>query len=269
MMPPVRSSTFSTLMRRVKRRKLGWIVAATGVVGLLATGSLWGSYLGRQIPWLQVSRVEITGTRLLAPHEVLAASGIRQGQHLLDDVTVWESALLAHPVIAGVEISRKPPQTLRILVSEKQPVALLSDGTLKLATAAGEILPVEPYVVPIDLPIIHGSLDDSVRLESTREALAEIDRLTLMAPTLMREISEVRVAGEGPGVLLLNHSAADILIPIGAGSTRIEELRRILSDLDARFPRAEDDTPRRSRHRVDLRFEGQVVVLPSYTGEHS
>jgi cell division septal protein FtsQ len=256
-------------MRKLDRRKIGLIGAATAVLVLIATGSLWGSHLGRQIPWLQVARVEINGTRLLTPHEVLAASGIQAGQHLLDDVIVWESALLAHPVIAAVEVSRKPPRTLRIHITEKRPVALLSDGTLRLATAAGEILPIEAYAVPIDLPIVHGSLDDSVRFQSTREALAETDRLTLLAPTLMREVSEIRVARESDDILLLNHNAADILIPIGAGSTRIEELRRILSDLDGRFPRSEADPPRHPKHRVDLRFEGQVVVRPSYSGEHS
>lgn len=245
------------------------LAAVVAAAGLVVTGSLWGAELGRQMPWLLIARVEVTGTRLLAPHEVLAASGIQQGQHLLDDPVAWEDALLAHPVIANAEITRKPPRTIRIRVTEKLPVALIGDGTLRMATATGEILPVDPHAAPMDLPILHGSMSDSARAINTRNALAEIARLTLLAPTLMREVSEVRLAGDAGHSLLLNHNAADILIPIGAGPIRMEELRRILSDLDDRFPLPGDGSSRIPKHRVDLRFDGQVVVRPSNSGEHS
>ncbi len=256
-------------MSRIDYRRIGVIVLIAAVTVVASTSPLWGSWVGRRIAWLSVEKVEITGTRLLAPHEVVAASGVALGQPLLDEPAVWEDALRQHPVIADAAVTRRPPHTLRIHVIEKAPVAFVSDGTLRLATAAGEILPVEPHVVPLDLPIVHGSLDDSTRAEATRGALAETDRLTSLAPALMREVSEIRVARDDSGVLHLSHSTAEIVVPFGATPSRIEELKRVLADLDRRFPaRAATPAARRSHH-IDLRFEDQVVVRPSKSGERS
>ncbi|MEX0912480.1 MAG: FtsQ-type POTRA domain-containing protein, partial [Gemmatimonadota bacterium] len=91
-------------MVMIRRRRIA-VLATLGTIALLAAARpRWGSYLGRHLSWLTVERVEISGTRLLAPHEVLAASGIQPGQHLLDDRENWEAALEAHPVIAAATV---------------------------------------------------------------------------------------------------------------------------------------------------------------------
>jgi cell division protein FtsQ len=252
----------------ISHRRIGAIVLVAAVTVIVSTTPLWGSWVGRRIAWLSVERVEVTGTRLLDAGEVVAASGVALGQPLLDEPAVWESALRLHPVIADVAITRRPPHTLRIHVTEKAPVALLADGTLKLATAAGEILPVEPHVVPLDLPIVHGTFDDSARAETTRATLAETGRLTSLAPALMRAVSEIR-ARDGGEVLQLSHDAAEIVIPLGATALRIEELKRVLTDLEVRYPAGAGSQAAPGRHLIDLRFDGQVVVRPSRSGERS
>ncbi len=256
-------------MRRTSPRRIGLITLISAATILASTTPLWGSWVGRRIAWLSVEKVEITGTRLLTPDEVVAASGVALGQPLLDESTIWEDALRLHPVIADVAITRRPPHTLRIHVTEKAPVAFVSDGTLRLATATGEVLPVEPHIAPLDLPIVHGSFEDSTRAEVTRATLAETDRLTSLAPSLMREVSEIRVMRDDGGALHLSHGAAEIMAPFGATAPRIEELKRVLADLDRRFPSASATEATRPRHHIDLRFDDQVVVRPSKSGERS
>lgn len=256
-------------MSRIDHRRIGLIALIAVATVAASTTPLWGSWVGRRIAWLSVGKVEITGTRLLAPHEVLEASGVALGQPLLDEPALWEDALRQHPVIADAAVTRRPPHTLRIHVTEKSPVAFISDGTLRLATAAGEVLPVDPHVAPLDLPIVHGSFEDSARAEVTRATLAETDRLTSLAPAFMREVSEIRVARDDSGVLHLSHGAAEIVLPFGATPPRIEELKRVLADLDRRFPASAATSAARRRHHIDLRFDDQVVVRPSKSGERS
>jgi cell division protein FtsQ len=249
-----------------KRRIVVAALAAT-VLGVAGTAPLWGPDLGRKVEWLEVRRVEVSGTRLLPPHEVLAAAGFGAGHHLLDELATHEAALLAHPVIQDVSIRRRFPHTLRVRVTEKRPVALVASPTLALATAGGEILPLAPTDVPMDLPLVRGTLDDSASAVSTRRVLAEVERLTALAPAFMMEISEIRLV-TADAVLHLLHPRADILLPLGASLERVEEMRRVLADVDRRLATGEAGA-RRTRTQIDLRYDEQVVVRPSPTREFS
>src|SRR5690606_2884838 len=120
----------------------------------------------------------------------------------------------AHPVVEDVQITRRLPGTLRIRVREKAAVALVADDdALLLATAAGEILPVDPASVEVDLPIVHGSFADSAGAASVRRALDMIGHLADLDPDLMAATSEA-LPPTGPSEpLRLVHTVGDILVP--------------------------------------------------------
>lgn len=245
----------------------------SGVVAVAAlTSPLWGFELGRRIDWLEVDRVEVSGTVLLAPHEVLAASGLRSGHHLLDEREPLVLALRGHPVIADAAVTRRPPNTLRIRVQEERAVALVDDGMLRPATGAGEILPVDPAAVPVDLPIVRGTLRDSASTAAVRVVLAEIERLALLDPVLVTEISELRLLPGEPGVLAITHRNADLLLPVGATGERLAELHAVLEHVatsngaalqGAAHELGTPDGSAPTRIRLDLRFADQIVVAPS------
>jgi cell division protein FtsQ len=254
--------------RRRRRIIIGSGIAAVAL--LAGTSPLWATYLGRQIPWLEVDKVEIAGTHLLAPHEVLAASGIRDGQHLLDERTTWESSLLQNPVIASARVTRKLPNTLRVTVQEKRPVALVEDETLRLVTSTGEILPLDPAVVQVDLPIVHGSLSDSTSSLATHRLLAETERLSRLDPALMSEVSEIRAASEDGSTLVLVLPNADVILSTGATAARTAQLRAVLGDVAGRIQLREGDgSSAPVRVRLDLRFGDQIVVAPMSSAEIS
>lgn len=247
-----------------RRRWLG--VLAVGGGALLASSSpLWGTYFGRQLAWLAVERVEVSGAELLAPHEVLRASGIREGDNLLDEREVWEAALEAHPVIRSATVERRPPNTLRIRILEKQPVALVAGEALLPATGDGELLTLDPATVDLDLPIVHGTFADSGSAEHLHRLLAEVERLTVVDAALMATVTQLSPAGEDGELIHLTAGGVEVVLPFGATAERTAQLRAVIADLEARA----GEEGNRTRPRVDLRFGDQVVVRPSSSMELS
>lgn len=231
-------------------------MGAAGVVLFATAAPAIAPLLLRQLPWFAARRVEVSGTRLLAPHEVLAAARVGPGHNVWDDARALEDALRAHPSIAAATVQRRLPGTLRIRVQEKHPVAFVEMGALAPITREGELLPLDPARTPIDLPVIRGpwaSADRALR----GQLLRETDRLGRLDPALLAEVSEIRSTDER-GVLVLTHALAEIVIPVGATPGRLAQLRAVLVDLERRAPAGAAPA------RVDLRFGEQIVVrLPS------
>ena len=242
-------------MRRRTRR-----IAAAAILAAAAGSPFWGPPLLRRTPGFDTRRVEVSGTRLLAPHEVLAASGVKMGDNVWSDPAAWEAALRRHPVVAEAEVTRRLPGTLRIRVTEKRPAALVQAGTLRPVTAEGQVLPVDPARVPLDLPLLRAPVRPDARGQITaapvRALLAEAGRLGDLEPALMARVSEVRPEPSGALRLVLTAPAAEVILPAGANEARLVRLRAALADLERRIP--PDSTRRRTR--VDARWEDQIVV---------
>jgi cell division protein FtsQ len=242
-------------MRIVRRLLLLALLAGA------ASLPFWGPRAGRRIDWFAAERVEVTGARLLAPHEVLRASGVTVGTNVWSDPAPFVAALRRNPVVADAEITRVLPRTLRIRVTEKAPAALVQAGTLRPATAEGEVLAVDPARAPVDLPLFtarvrldrHGRVMDA----ETRAALAEAGRLGALEPGLMASVSEVRPLGRDGLRLILSAPAADVLVRDGISADAVVRLRAALDDVARR---AAADTLPQPRLEIDARFDDQVVV---------
>lgn len=239
----------------MNRRLVALGAAGAAGVALVAGSWIYGPRVLREMDVFAIQRVEITGAELLTPSEVLSASGVRSGQNLWDDRTAWVQSLKAHGGIESARITRRAPGTLRIRIEEKEPVAFVEAGALRLATGSGELLPVDPSRAPLDLPIVRADWTDSTGARVARRLLAEAGRLSAIDPGLIGEVSEIRP--EGGEALVLSHRLAELIVPTGAEPTRIAELRAVLADLEAR---AGAEALERTRIRVDLRFRDQIVV---------
>lgn len=233
-----------TPVRRIRRLALAAALPAA------LSAPLWGPRLLERTPWFRVERVEVAGARMVAPHEVLAASGIRLGESVWREPDAWAAALRLHPGVEDARVVRRLPATLRVEVTEKRPVGLVEAGTLHPVTARGEVLPVDPARVPVDLPLVRAAEREVGALA------AEVGRLGQLDPGLFARVSEVRWSGKE--TLLLSVSAPDarVLLPAGAGPERLRQLRAALEDVERRAPPGADAGP----VRIDLRFRDQVVV---------
>lgn len=234
-----------TPMRRVRRLVLG------ATLPVVLSAPLWGPRVLERTPWFRVRRVEVAGARMVAPHDVLAASEIRLGESVWREPGPWTAALRRHPGIEDARVVRRLPGTLRIEVAEKRPVGLVEAGALRPVTSRGEVLPVDPARVPLDLPLIRA---EGARV---RSLAAEVGRLGQLDPGLFARVSEV--SWEGKETLLLTLAAPDarVLVPAGAASSRLRQLRAALDEIERRAPSSADGA---GPVRIDLRFREQVVV---------
>jgi cell division protein FtsQ len=234
---------------RARLALLGLVAAAAG------SSPFWAPPALRRVPLFDADRIEVAGSGLLAPHEVVAASGVEIGASVWTDPAAWEAALRRHPVIAQATVVRRLPATLRIRITEKRPAAFVAAGTLRPATATGEILPVDPARVPVDLPLAGSAPDTATRVRDpgTLRLLAEAGRLADADPMLMARVSELRAGRDGATRLVLAHPRAEVLLPAGAAEPRLTQLRAALADVDRRMPHA-------GRAQVDARFADMVVV---------
>lgn len=244
----------------MKRRTAVLLGLTTLVGGLSAAWPHWGPPLGQRIDWFAAERVEVAGARLLPPHEVLQASGVRVGTNVWTDPTPFVAALRRHPAVSDAEVVRVWPRSLRIRVVEKRPAALVQAGVLSPATADGEVLAVDAARAGLDLPLFTArvKVDGRHRISDAdaRAALAETARLAELEPALMARVSEVRPLSRTETRFVLARPAADVLVRDGIGPAALVRLRAALDDVAARA--AADTTA--GRMEIDARFDDQIVV---------
>lgn len=236
------------------RRRLGWAVLALSLVTLMG-GLSQSPRLLRRMDTFRVRQVEVRGTRWLAPDEVLEVSGVGETSSVFDSPDPWIAALEEHPMIQAVRIERRLPSTVRIIVTETQPVALVRASTLAPVDADGRVLPLAPEAARLDLPILMASVevDGSGYVDArARAAVRALARLQHEEPTLAAAVSEFD-GGDALRLLLRLSQPTVALLPLEATATRLNEVRRTLDDLATR-----GELPRTLV--VDGRFEGQVVV---------
>lgn len=238
-------------------KPIRWALAAVGLVGVVAAATQAPRVL-RRMEQFRVARVEVLGTRYLAPHHALAASGITRASSVFDDPEQWKAALLRHPLIVDARIERRLPNTVVLEITEAEPVALVGTRELKPVDARGRVLPIDPAVAPLDLPLLGAPSDTGPDGRLTDPGaitlIRELDRIRRLEPGIADQISEIhQVAGGHLRLMLRQPARAEMLIPPDADPVRLRQVRAVLADLVAR---GELERLR----RIDVRFRDQVVV---------
>jgi cell division protein FtsQ len=183
-----RNAIIAARVRR-RRRILGWtlvtIALAAGVAWLIRT------------PLFGLTAVRVSGTRAVAPAEVLEASRVRIGEPYLGlDLAAVRDRVAALPRVAAVRVTRDYPSSLRIAVTERPPVASVSaGGVFWLVAADGTVLdaaasrPADlPYVARVPLP---EGVRAGTRLPPGNELANALTALGGMAPQLKRQVTGV------------------------------------------------------------------------------
>lgn len=237
------------LTRRTRRRFF--------VLGVLAAaGALlpeWAPALLGSLPAFRVERVEVVGTRYVAPDEVVRLAAVDTAASVWDDPEPWEARLRTHPLIQEARVHRRGLRALEIRVVEDRPVALAATPTLVPVNAEGRALPLDPADVGLDLPLIVGrtSLEGGrvVGPEAPRLA-ALVGRLEEYDPGFTSLISQVDLLAGGDVEIRMLESAhcRRILLP---GADPLLGLRRVEAALGAVGERAAV---------ADARFAEQVVL---------
>lgn len=235
---------------------LRWIMVAAVAAGGTAAATQVPQVL-RRMDVFRVDRVEVVGTRWLAPHVALAATGIDPEASVFDDSRPWREALIQHPLVADATIERRLPDGVVVNIRETEPVALATTPELRPVDARGRVLPIDPAGGSLDLPllVVRTGVADDGRLDrpAALALLAGYERIRLLDPALAARVSEIHPVPQGLRFRFRRPLAAEALFPADAGPLHLRQLELTLEDLAAR------DELERLR-RIDLRFQEQVVV---------
>lgn len=239
--------------------RVRWLRVA--VLALAATAMAAAApYALRRTGSFRIDHVEVRGTHYMTPQAVLQASGIAKDATVFDDVATWRSRLLAHPMIADVEIERRVPGTIVLHVTESEPIAYARTPELVAIDAQAHALPLDPTSAALDLPVLgtvsrpasNGRFADHTTLELARAIAA----VRAFEPALAGWISEAAPArGSGIRLTLRGPTRAVALLPSPLTAERLRELRLTLADLAARGEL-------RGTIRIEARYSDQIVVTP-------
>jgi cell division protein FtsQ len=184
-----RKAIAATRVRR-RRRQLLWglvaLVLAAGTVQLVRT------------PLFGLGAVHVEGTGPVGRDQVLAAAGVRPGQPYLGlDLEAIRDRVAALPRVAAARVVRDYPASLRIVVSERAPVASVRRAAAYWAVAAdGTVLEAAdrrpaglPHVGGVPLP---AGVHPGSRLPPGNPLANALAALGGMRPDLRRQVAAVQ-----------------------------------------------------------------------------
>jgi cell division protein FtsQ len=248
------SGNASGWRQRPRWQRIALTIAAACSAVTLVASPWWGPRVLAQLDFFHVRTVEFEGVRFAKTAELLRRLRVDTAQSVWQPLDSLTARLETHPMILRVDVTRDLPGTLRVLVVERAPVALVqAKGGLRPADATGAVLPIDPAVVPLDMPIA-SSADSAL--------LAALDGLRVEAPALFARVaqasrissSELRfvltggsVGAAGPAMVpsLVVRTAPDVTV------ARFKDILPVEADLARNHLRAVE---------LDLRFRHQVIA---------
>ena len=256
--PPFLRSKTRTRVRRARRGPLGRAILAAQAAALLLLAGLlgWAGYARVMASErLKVGRVEIRGSRFLAEQEVRELLGAAVGGNILGlDIEALKARLRTSPWVADAAIARALPDTLRVEIQERAPLALAEADQLQLMDEDGTLIePYGPRTAAFDLPIVRGlrgASSEVIRDRAQRAGglLRDLGELSAeISEVDVKDVADVRVVLRGEGEVLRMGGP-----PYRKKLMTYLELRQ---DLARRCPDAE---------YFDLRFRDRIFVKEAH-----
>jgi cell division protein FtsQ len=217
-------------------------LALFGIVALLLVGSpFWGPLLFCRMAFFHVRRIEILGTRYLAPSDVLDRLHVDTTFSVWDPTAPLEVRLASDPEIERAVISRKLPGTLVVQITERTPVALVpATGGFRVYDARGIPLPIDPARVTIDAPVLMQRDTALLRLLGAMR-----DRM----PSLYSQVTTIQRVADGE--LLFQLPTEPVRTMQDVTLDRLADVEPVEADLLHKQLRVAE---------IDLRFRDQVIA---------
>ncbi len=178
-----------TSVWRVRRRLIGLVLVASVLLGAVA-GAVWAVWWS---DLLVVREVRVAGEQRLSADEVRTAAAVPGGVPMARlDTDAIRARVAGLREVAGVEINRRLPGTVEVIVAERQPVAAVprSNGGFSLVDRNG--VSFATVRRPGGLPLIE--VDDAAPAPQTLQAGLAV--VVALPPQLARQVQAV--AADGP-----------------------------------------------------------------------
>jgi cell division protein FtsQ len=239
-------------------------VAAVGLLAVVGAWSAWQRVFASDR--LRVGRLEVRGSHFLSEGEVRELIGPAVGESILAiDIEALKARLRASPWVADATVTRALPDTLRVEIRERVPLALAELDQLYLMDQDGGLIDIYgPRTGAFDLPIVRGLL--GVEEASRRDRARRAGALLADLGDLASEISEVFVEPSGDLRVVLRGPGEVLLFAEPPYRSRLLTFLSLRRELAQKAPFAE---------QFDLRFRGRIFAKqpqppsgPSEPGVH-
>lgn len=256
------------LGRRVARNDGGGkrvmlaLSVAGGVLILIGLGEL--IFHIAIAPRVRIERVILESDLPMTREDIFAIAGIRGDEHYFSfDAEAVQARLEAFPAVRSAQVQMGFPDTVRVSVTARTPLAVLlagsSGGTAVVVDQEGYVF--EPFASPSEygLPVLSGLRFENspigARLpEALHETLRDLEHLRLHSPAIASQLSELRISRRGEHEHELVLYTVNHRIPVRIGSHLDEELLKyVLMVLDVL--------------RRDEGYESRITELDFRTGE--
>jgi cell division protein FtsQ len=268
--PPIAESPFLRPKRKTRvqpRRRglsaglvLGLQVVAVGLLAVFGAWTAWQRVFASDR--LRVGRLDVRGSHFLSEGEVRELIGPAVGENILGlDIEALKARLRASPWVADATVTRTLPDTVRVEIRERVPLALAELDHLYLMDSDGGLIDIYgPRTGAFDLPIVRGLL--GVEEESRRERARRAGALLADLAELGGEVSEVYVLPSGDLRVVLRGPGEVLLFGDPPYRERLVTFLSLRKDLVERAPDAE---------HFDLRYKGRIYAkrpgIPAHPSE--
>lgn len=273
------------MVREVRMRRGLTVIGTVAVTMVIAVGVTWMPHIMGNSEFFQVTEVTVEGVHYLDEGRVHDLLDLPSGASVWGDLDAWAARVRRHVLVDDAVIQRRLPHRLEVQVVERRPVALHPSPILVPVDREGRVLPVDPALHRLDLPIIlpaagrmGGGASSAGRASASNGGRAasaagaggaassapmdpvwirllalEVARLSEMDPGFMALVSEVEMDDAGDVILHLSEPRAAIHY---RGAASPQELRRSLRLLDHARSLRSGESPT----VVDLRFEDRAIL---------
>ena len=257
--PPADESPFLRPRRRtpLRPRRRGFSgralvmlqVAAVGLLGVVGAWTAWQRVFASDR--LRVGKLEVRGSHFLSEGEVRELVGPAVGESILAlDIEGLKARLRASPWVADATVTRALPDTVRVEIRERVPLALAELDQLYLMDQDGGLIDIYgPRTGAFDLPIVRGLL--GVEEASRRERARRAGALLADLGELGGELSEVFVLPSGDLRVVLRGAGEVLLFAEPPYRSRLVTFLSLRRELALKAPDAE---------HFDLRFRGRIFA---------
>jgi cell division protein FtsQ len=242
---------------RVRQRRRGWTYRTVlglqiGAALLIAVSLVWTGYSKVMASErLRVGKVEVRGGHFLSEGEVRELLGPAVGENILGlDIDALKARLRASPWVADATVSRNLPDTVRVEIRERVPLALAEMDRLYLMDGDGALIDIYgPRTAGFDLPIVRGLA--KLDAEARHDRAARAGALLRDVGDLAGEISEVEVEDSGDLRIVLRGAGEVVRLGAPPHRSRLVTFLSLRQELRERCPRAE---------YFDLRFRDRIYA---------
>jgi cell division septal protein FtsQ len=224
----------------MKRRHMAVLLGAGGLVALfLVTPAMLKS-----VGFFRVRQVELLGVRYHSQQQIVEALGLSPDQNLFASTRQSEQRLTDLPGVIAVDIERDLPGSLKIVVTEFQPIAFHATSSgLAVLDPDGNHMGFDPAAGRFDLPFVEQP--DSVLLHA-------LERVRNVDPALFEQVDAASIRSHDMVILELGRRR--IMLHGVPEASQLEMLQAVRNHM------AESG---REYAQLDARFRDQIVAVRS------